>query len=51
MTGIIPTSTIVTEGNAAANNRSSVAYSNAFTAKVLKLKGLKINVAGNSLSQ
>ena len=37
------------EGTAAASNRSSEAEIYAVVAKVSKLKGLKINVIGNSL--
>ena len=37
------------EGTAAASNKSSEAEIYAVVAKVSKLKGLKINVTGNSL--
>ena len=37
------------EGTAAASNKSSEAEMYAVVAKVSKLKGLKINVMGNSL--
>ncbi len=48
ITGKMPTNTMVIEGKAASISLSSDANSNAFTANVLKLKGLNTKVAGSS---
>ena len=50
MTGIIPAITIAKAGTAASAKRSSLANSKVRTANVLKLNGLRINVAGSSFS-
>lgn len=46
--GIIPVKTTTSDAFADSAIISLVAISNAFVANVLKLKGLKINVSGNS---
>ena len=46
--GTKPIKTIIMAGEAASNIRSSAAYMYVVTAKVSKLKGLRIRVAGSS---